>query len=78
LFTPKKDGINDKYEITDKSFCKYIGYTIFNRWGQELFHTSNIRDPWDGKQNGNDLPEGVYVIILHGEKPASKFITIMR
>lgn len=77
-FTPNNDGINDKFEITNKSFCKYLGYTIFNRWGQELFHTSNIRDPWDGKQNGCDLPEGVYVIILHGLKPASTFITIMR
>ena len=77
-FTPNNDGINDKFEITNKSFCKYIGYTIFNRWGQELFHTSNIRESWDGKQNGCDLPEGVYVIVLHGEKPASTFLTIIR
>ena len=78
IFTPNNDGVNDRFEITNKSFCKYLGYTIFNRWGQELFHTTNIRESWDGKQNGYDLPEGVYVIVLHGEKPASTFLTIIR
>jgi gliding motility-associated-like protein len=77
-FTPNNDGINDEFKIADKNFCKYLGYTILNRWGQEIFYTTNIHEAWDGKQNGYDLPEGAYVVVLHGKKPINLFLTIMR
>ena len=77
-FTPNNDGINDEFKIADKNFCKYLGYTIFNRWGQEIFYTTNIHEAWDGKQNGFDLPEGVYVVVLQGKKPINVFLTLIR
>ena len=77
-FTPNNDGVNDKFIISNKSFCKYLGYTIFNRWGKEVFHTTNINEPWDGKQNGFDLPEGVFIVVLKGNKPINVFLTLIR
>lgn len=35
---------------------------IHNRWGQVVFETSNIDGRgWDGRFNGKEQPQGVYV-----------------
>lgn len=33
---------------------------IFNRWGEKLFETRNIDEGWDGRYNGQIVPQGVY------------------
>jgi gliding motility-associated-like protein len=33
---------------------------IYNRWGQTLYRSYGITMSWDGRYNGNDVPEGVY------------------
>lgn len=35
-------------------------FTIFNRWGQEIWTTSDPAEPWTGEVNGNYVPQGVY------------------
>ncbi len=35
---------------------------IFNRWGKELFYTTDINQGWNGNFNGEPVPEGVYVV----------------
>jgi gliding motility-associated-like protein len=34
---------------------------IFNRWGEEIFESTDITRGWDGKYNSNPSPGGVYV-----------------
>ncbi len=35
--------------------------TIFNRWGQKIFETSNLEEGWSGRTESGDLaPSGVY------------------
>lgn len=77
-FTPNDDSVNDFFLLNGPGFCNYLGYSIYNRWGQLLFSTTNTFESWDGKSNGVELPEGVYIVTLKGEKPLSYFITIMR
>ena len=77
-FTPNEDSVNDTFELQGAGFCNYMGYSVYNRWGQLLFTTKYIYEKWDGKLNGSELPEGVYVVTLQGENPVSFFITLMR
>ena len=36
--------------------------TIFDRWGQEVFRTTDVDIRWDGRINGAGVPAtGVYV-----------------
>ena len=44
-------------------FGETVDYTmqIFDRWGAKLFESNNIDDGWDGRKEGNDLPQGTYV-----------------
>ena len=46
-----------------------VSIQIFNRWGKEVYRgvslNSNIANQgWDGKVNGKDAPEGVYVYLI--------------
>jgi gliding motility-associated-like protein len=52
-FTPNNDGMNDGFglalEDTDMLTIESFKMSIYNRWGQEIFTTTNP----DGKWNGN-------------------------
>ncbi|HVZ96336.1 MAG TPA: T9SS type B sorting domain-containing protein [Chitinophagaceae bacterium] len=60
-FTPNGDGRNDRWEIPflDPSFRGTV--SVFNRWGQLLYHVSSAKVSWDGTVNGVPQPSGVYV-----------------
>jgi gliding motility-associated-like protein len=50
-FTPNGDGVDDTFEpkgVYVKNFEMYI----FDRWGEELYHTTNIYQGWDGTVHG--------------------------
>ena len=34
--------------------------TIYNRWGEEIFFTNSIDNPWDGTYKGAPQENGVY------------------
>ncbi len=35
-------------------------FTIFNRWGQQIWTTSDRYEAWDGRVEGRLVPQGVY------------------
>jgi gliding motility-associated-like protein len=76
-FTPNGDGINDKFYILgtpSENITKY-NFQIFNRWGQEVFKTTNIEDAWDGTSKGQACPAGLYVWELFYENAKKVKIT---
>ena len=72
-FTPNGDGINEVFpRAIDGQFPglgleKEFEMFIYDRWGDLIFKTNDIRVPWDGKVNkGRKLAqEDVYVWIVH-------------
>ncbi|PCH93468.1 MAG: hypothetical protein COB85_07020 [Bacteroidetes bacterium] len=68
-FTPNGDGINDTFfplgiGFTDPKF-EYTMH-IYNRWGDTIFKTDDINNPWDGKaNNGNKQAQSdVYIWVI--------------
>jgi gliding motility-associated-like protein len=62
-FTPNGDGKNDVFKIygtPPENITKY-NFQIYNRWGQRIFSTTDITEGWDGREDGNYCPAGVYV-----------------
>lgn len=62
-FTPNSDGTNDVFTIKGVNIID-VRFTIFNRWGDPIFTTSNgFTHPWDGSiDKSNDVAkEDVYV-----------------
>jgi gliding motility-associated-like protein len=38
--------------------------TIYNRWGNIVFETNDIKNGWDGKMGNQSCPAGVYSYII--------------
>jgi gliding motility-associated-like protein len=52
-FTPDGDGINDLFGPIGHYITEFE-MTIFDRWGHQVFHTTDMNIHWDGKVNGSD------------------------
>jgi gliding motility-associated-like protein len=46
--------------------------TIFNRWGQIVFHTTNPTDGWDGTYRNKEALAGTYGYVLIFQDEAGK------
>ena len=76
-FTPNGDEVNDWYPwdpdgetnlgfVSDSipSGGSVFNMTILSRWGDTLFESDAINECWDGRVNGNEIPDGVYSSII--------------
>lgn len=59
-FTPNRDGINDLIKVVYPFSSGIFYFRIYNRWGQKIFETHDIRVGWDGTLNGKQQNAGVY------------------
>lgn len=64
-FSPNNDGNNDVFLVYLPNIANGQ-LSIFNRWGQLLYRTSDISAGWDGTYKGSPVPEGVYVFAVEG------------
>lgn len=62
VFTPDGNGLNDLFQPFPYRYVDRVEITIVNRWGQQVFSTTNPDINWNGKVNntGALLPDGVY------------------
>jgi gliding motility-associated-like protein len=62
-FTPDGNGVNDVFlPISTDIVANDYEMSVFDRWGQIVFHSKDPNEGWDGKgKNGKDLPTGTYV-----------------
>ncbi len=60
-FTPNDNNLNEifKPKVFGASEEDYQ-FTIFTRWGDIAFSTSDINQGWDGLKEGNQVEQGVY------------------
>ncbi|MGE5383356.1 MAG: gliding motility-associated C-terminal domain-containing protein [Omnitrophica WOR_2 bacterium] len=56
-FTPNADGLNDTFKpVVNVELVKQFNMSIYNKWGQRIFETTNVGNAWNGK----DAQPGVY------------------
>jgi gliding motility-associated-like protein len=55
-FTPNGDGINDTWDIPGIRDYPQADVSIYDRWGQRVFHSIGYREPFDGA----GLPTATY------------------
>jgi gliding motility-associated-like protein len=51
-FTPNGDGVNDRVYVGGWGIRKLLYFKIFNRWGQLMFETNDLKSGWDGFYEG--------------------------
>jgi gliding motility-associated-like protein len=60
-FTPNGDGLNDVARPITVGITKLNYFSIYNRWGQMVFTTTDTRKGWDGNFSGVAQASGTYV-----------------
>lgn len=66
-FSPNTDGLNDYFLPREllSSGLTFFRMSIYNRWGEQIFYTTSLDGRgWDGKYDGKDQPQGVYVYVI--------------
>ncbi len=65
-FSPNYDGINDQLQtfIAVESPIVQYEFSIFDRWGNEIFKTKDIATFWDGSVRNKPLDAGVFTWLL--------------
>jgi gliding motility-associated-like protein len=70
-FTPNLDEINPIFFAYGTEIAKFE-MRIFNRWGQEIFFSSDLHHGWNGTYIGQNCPLGVYVWKIEYEELSGK------
>lgn len=62
------DGFNTTFQPII-SFADFNNYQmiIYSRWGDVIYQTTVIEEPWDGRMNGEMVQEGVYAYFVSVE-----------
>jgi gliding motility-associated-like protein len=68
-FSPNNDGLNDIFRIGNISFQKITEFSVFNRWGNQVFNTTDPHNGWDGSYKGTPQPVGTYFYIIRISYP---------
>jgi len=59
-FTPNNDGINEEFYGNGVGIVSY-DMTIYDRWGEILFHSADMDYKWNGTYKGSPVESGVFV-----------------
>lgn len=62
-FSPNADGNND-FNCVFGDCIISMDFTIYNRWGESVFHSTDQDKCWDGKFRGKYVQTGAYVYKL--------------
>jgi gliding motility-associated-like protein len=82
-FTPNGDDRNEIFTPVVRG-VKLYDLKIFNRWGNLIFHSTDVNNGWDGTFNSEECKQDVYVwkagvSSIHGEaKQYSGQVTLLR
>ena len=85
-FTPNGDGLNDLFQVKGSGMkTESFSMELSDRWGNQVYFTKDITAGWDGKVNGKEAENGVYIYKLkivgmngEGRKEFIGYFTILR
>jgi len=63
-FTPNGDGLNDYLYPLNAYKAADLSFSVYNRFGQQIFSTHDWTNKWDGTFKGQGADPGTYVWIL--------------
>ncbi|MBX3256853.1 MAG: gliding motility-associated C-terminal domain-containing protein [Chitinophagaceae bacterium] len=64
VFTPNNDGINDCFGLSKWGIIQLQEFSIYNRWGEKVFSTSNPNVCWNGIYKGIEQQSGTFVYVV--------------
>ncbi len=83
VFSPNGDGVNDEFMVIARNMSGLL-IRIYNRWGELVYESTNMKRGWNGEYNGMPGALGVYVYYVEAEfydgssKTAKGNLTLIR
>jgi gliding motility-associated-like protein len=75
-FTPNGDLKNDLYIVRTQGIqFEKVTLSIYNRWGEKVFETNDLKEGWNGVYKSEPAPAGVYGYLLEAECVGGESIT---
>lgn len=67
VITPDSpSGANRVFKVKYKSLVSFEMW-VYNRWGNQLFHTKDPAEGWDGTYRGKTVPTGAYYYLVRAQ-----------
>ncbi len=66
-FTPNSDGVNDCLSLRKWGRIDLKEFSVYNRWGEKVFTTTNPNECWDGMYRGMPQPAGAFVYVVRAK-----------
>ena len=66
-FTPNNDGKNDCYGIKFWGTITQLEFSIYNRWGERVFYTTQPGQCWDGTYKGIPQDANVFIYMINAK-----------
>ena len=63
-FTPNGDGRNEVFRVKYPFPVKQFDLSVYDRWGEKVFETNNIKGGWDGNWKGQPAMQGAYIWVI--------------
>lgn len=60
-FTPNGDGLNDCFGVKFLGAISDLKLSVYDRWGNKVFYTTNPNQCWNGRYKDSDLASGVFI-----------------
>jgi gliding motility-associated-like protein len=73
-FTPNQDGDNDCFKPITNSIYTDYNFSIFNRWGEQVFTSKNPDGCWNGQYKNSPCEMGTYFYYLTGTINCGKIV----
>lgn len=70
-FTPNNDGLNDCFGLKPWGTVTKLDFSIYNRFGERIFYTTDSAICWDGTYKGVPQNVGAYVYIIKAITPCN-------
>lgn len=74
-FSPNGDGNNDVFRIENLKFQKVSAFSIYDRWGNEVYSAPLNQNGWDGNYKGGQALLGTYFYYIQLYFPDGKMET---
>jgi gliding motility-associated-like protein len=61
-FSPNRDGHNELLKVFPVGIKTFSYFSVFNRWGERVYHSTNHQQGWDGRFRNMDV-SGTFVVV---------------
>ncbi|MGE0566753.1 MAG: T9SS type B sorting domain-containing protein [Bacteroidia bacterium] len=75
-FTPNEDNKNDNFFPVLQCEYTYYSFTVFDKWGNQIYSTNSTNGKWDGRYKGHLCDEDIYVYKIETKEKGSEKKTL--